>query len=217
MCGLYGFLGDRADVGLLAELAHLADLRGGHAHGWATTTHDHKERGLFRPDCPLPTGTVIGHARLATSGAYDDLRCAQPLRAGSWSVAHNGTIPDVSAHVFRHRLTYPPVDSALLPELFHRADTLDGVVECLEDLTGGLPLALLALRRDGLLLAARRGHPLYAATLPEGTYFCTAPFPGAALLPDASAAVYHGGHTRALALSTGTHLKRHDGGPRWSA
>ena len=217
MCGLYGFLGDTADVGLLAELAHLADLRGGHAHGWATTTQEHKERGLFRPDCPLPTSSMIGHARLATSGAFDDLNCAQPIRAGAWTVAHNGTIPNVGTHVFRRRLTFPPVDSALLPEFFTRTDTLDGVIEALEELTAGLPLALLALRRDGLLIAARRGHPLHVATFAEGTYFCSASFPGSALLPDASAVVYHGGHARTLPLSAGTHLKRHASGPRWTA
>ena len=217
MCGLYGFLGGAADVSLLAELAHLADLRGGHAHGWATATHQHRERGLFRPDSPLPAGTMIGHARLATSGAYDDLTCAQPIRVGEWTVAHNGTVPNVGAVVFRHRLTFPAVDSALLPELFNRADTLDGVIECLEDLTDGLPLALLALRRDGLVLAARRGHPLHAAQHPEGVYFCTALFAGAALLPDASVSVYQGGQTRTLPLSTGAHLKRHASGPRWSA
>lgn len=215
MCGLYGFLGEQADAGLLAELAHLADSRGGHAHGWATPDQHHKARGLLRPDSPLPTGTMIGHARLATSGSYSDLDCAGPLISGMWRVAHNGTVPHFVQLAAERGWSPPKVDSALLPALLARMDSIDEITATIEEATRGVPLALLALRSDGLLVAARRGHPLYTAECTEGHYFCSLPFEGAKLLPDQSVHVYRGADLNALTLPSDVHLRRHAGGPQW--
>ncbi|MFC6660075.1 hypothetical protein [Deinococcus multiflagellatus] len=162
------------------------------------------------------TGSVIGHARMATAGHYQDLAAAQPLQAGRLFLAHNGTVPGHELLAAAHGLTLATgSDSEVLAQLLAQAGTLAGQAAVLEALTPGLPLALLALEGD-TLTSARRGHPLHVRRAPEGTYLCSLPFAGSEPLPDAT--VWHFGPQgeASHALATTADLRRNQGGPAWT-
>ncbi|MBB5234456.1 class II glutamine amidotransferase [Deinococcus budaensis] len=218
MCGLYGFWrsGGPPEADRLRGLALRAGTRGPHAHGHATQGGRHVALGPVALS-PLSTvvESVIGHARLATAGAHDDLACAQPFQVGPLFVAHNGTVPGASALAARHGLNPATAsDSEVLALLLTRTDLRAGVATLLDTLAPGVPLALLVLTEDGQVVAARRGHPLHALTREEGTYLCSLPFPGSMPLPDATVTVYGSGEQYPLA--TTAHLRRHQGGPQWT-
>ncbi|WP_104990878.1 hypothetical protein [Deinococcus sp. NW-56] len=218
MCGLFGFWRGSGppEADRLRSLARAAGTRGPHAHGWATPGVRHVRLGPVNSAALSPVvDSVIGHARLATAGAHDDLACAQPLRAGSLHVAHNGTVPGAAALAQRHGFAPETAsDSEVLALLLTRTDLGAGVATLLDTLAPGVPLALLVLTDDGRVLAARRGHPLHALTREEGTYLCSLPFPGSSPLPDATVTVCGSGEQYPLA--TTAHLRRHQGGPQWT-
>ncbi|GAA5513624.1 hypothetical protein Dcar01_02368 [Deinococcus carri] len=220
MCGLFGFWrsGGPPEADRLRGLALAAGTRGPHAHGWATAGKRHVRLGPV-DGAALSTvvDSVVGHARLATAGAHDDLACAQPLQAERLFVAHNGTVPGAALLAERHGLAPQTAsDSEVLALLLARTDLGAGVTTLLDTVAPGVPLALLVLAGDGRVLAARRGHPLHALTRREGTYLCSLPFPGSAPLPDATVTVYGPGGAAQHPLSTTASLRRHTGGPQWT-
>lgn len=222
MCGLYGFVrgGGPPQADVLRHVAGLAGTRGPHAHGQAARGARHVAAGpLDAARLSVPQGgSLIGHARMATAGRHDDLSCAQPLQAGPLFLAHNGTVPGHRDHARRAGLTLQTdSDSEVLALLLAREATLIGAAEVLEQLTPGLPLALLALYPDGRVLAARRGHPLYALRAAEGTYLCSLPFGAAQPLPDASLVEFTPGGAEAVAaLPSRASLRGNRGGPAWT-
>lgn len=220
MCGLYGFHRRAAapDGALLRHLAALAGTRGPHAHGQATQAGRVVGLGPLDPaQLSTPVDSVIGHARLATSGAADDLTCAQPLHVGALFVAHNGTVPAAAFHALRHAVTLTTgSDSEVLARLLARAPHPSGWPSVLDLLTPGVPLALLALLPEGGMIAARRGHPLHALRRPEGTYLCSLPFDGSLPLPDQTVTHLDVDGVTAYPLSTTASLRAAAGGPQWT-
>lgn len=220
MCGLYAYhrRSGPPQADLLAHLATLAGTRGPHAHGHATAGVRHVAPGPVNPaSLAAVTGSVIGHARMATAGHYQDLRTAQPLQAGRYWVAHNGTIPGHRFHATTHAVTLQTdSDSELLAHLLPRAASLAGVASLLDLLTPGLPLALLTLDDQGVITATRRAHPLHVRRAPEGTYLCSIPFPGSEPLADQTVTRLDATGETSHPLSTTASLRAAQGGPAWT-
>lgn len=183
MCGVIACAGvwTRGD---LEWLLALAAERG--PHGWGVLAAQEGRcatmRGLGRYRIggyagPLPTtGSLIGHARLATSADRSSVAALQPLTAGAVSIAHNGTVPDAAAW----GIPWPSRnDSEVLAGWLDRAT---GAWEArLLELAGRLstPYAVAVLA-GGAVYLMRRHHPLYVAP----GRACSRPFAGAMLLPE---------------------------------
>ncbi|GHG35740.1 hypothetical protein GCM10017784_32220 [Deinococcus indicus] len=220
MCGVYGYhrRSGPPQADLLAHLAGLAGTRGPHAHGHAAAGVRHVALGPVNPaGLSTVVDSVIGHARMATAGHYQDLSCVQPLQAGALCIAHNGTVPAHCFHATTHGLTMQTdSDSEVLGQVLARAVTLAGVASLLDHLTPGLPLALLVLDADGSVTAARRAHPLHVRRSPEGTYLCSLPFPGSEPLPDQTVTRFAPTGETSHPLSTTASLRAAQGGPAWT-
>jgi len=196
MCGLFGFIGTRMDIGLVSTLATLAETRGPHAYGFAWLGHDgqphtftspgqitHNKRALLSiVDVPA----FIGHCRLSTSGPPQNNTNNQPLLMGDIALAHNG---NVYAYQQRYALhNYVPKTSndseAMLLEIFSGFGTLRERARSAWTVVGPYtPLAALVLSPSGIA-ALRRYHPLYALTTPAGVYLCSRQFASATLLEE---------------------------------
>lgn len=130
---------------------------------------------------------LIGQCRLATSGPVAVLDNNQPLLRHGWAVVHNGNVYNCD-QIFQ-RWAYTPLTAndseALLAWLMCDAGLpLARFTRGVEAVDPRSPLAALCLH-DDTLLAARRGHPLYAWFHADGTYVCSRQVtPDARLLPD---------------------------------
>jgi asparagine synthetase B (glutamine-hydrolysing) len=196
VCGIFGFTGPGApDPELLAAAACEAGRRGPHGHGWATrypggTFTVRREFGPVTANLPallrVAAPAVLGHARLATTGSWDDPEGLQPVTCGRHAIAHNGTV-------------YNPADVAPGADVATDTHALAIAYET-ERFLGGTPAgslaavvaradqrawAIVVLDADGTLVGHRHGHPLHAYRDPTGLYLSSRPFhPGCTLLPE---------------------------------
>jgi len=188
MCGLFGFIGHSVDQALLEHLAVLAGRRGPHASGWAWWRHDkleiRRQEGSSERNAgklPRDATVLIGHSRLCTSGAFDDLSSAQPILVEGLAFAHNG--------VARTRIPPPDCETTCDSEALARiaaaesgslADKLSAAVDSLDPET---PFAIVAASDEGIA-AARRGLPLFVNETLGGAYLCSVATNGAHALQE---------------------------------
>lgn len=177
MCGLFAFVGSSPRREMLDAVAAGAARRGPHAWGvaWVTSGGVEVRRGLgpmpkdVFDRCPdaLMSSCVVGHCRLATCGAEDDLRAVQPLEIGNVVLAHNGVVrtgEDVSRLLTGN-------DSEVVAQWLGREPTAAGMDRALRETATG-PCAAVAII-GGTLLVGRRGQPLMQISSSEGKYFCS--------------------------------------------
>lgn len=181
----------------MREVAVAASRRG--PHGWgvvwtADARNEHRELGpLSGSAWPFRrlagARGVVGHARLATSGAAASLRDTQPMARPSVAIAHNG-------NVYHHRGVAAGLglatdcDSELIAAVLEAAGWNDAGLRQAVGVIGSTPYALLAIGPDGQVAVSHRKQPMYAATRPEGVYFGQAPFPGAEPVSEGDIRVY---------------------------
>jgi len=180
VCGIFAYTGPAApDPAVLADAATGAAQRGPHGHGWAghRVTPHYALGPLSVADTAAITGPrVIGHARLATTGAHDDPDGLQPISVCGHLVAHNGVITNphelagapphgtdsrALAHAYAHHRSRgaPPVAALAFALVPARHDTW----------------AVVVLDASGVLVAHRHGLPLWQATHPTGAYLSSRP------------------------------------------
>lgn len=174
MCGIFGYIGT-PDIMTAVTIAVEASRRGPHSFGWAWGKGAVRKVGNladFAVEIP-EADWCIGHARLATSGDYRDMRNNQPLVNQGVSLVHNGNV-----YAYRdiyQRLGYSAVtdnDSEALIALFlHDPDWQQAWLTVAQS----SPLAAI-LRTTDATYVARAGHPLYQATLNGCLYLCSRPF-----------------------------------------
>jgi len=197
MCGLFGYIGTRLDIGLVSVLAELAETRGPHAYGFAwwagSRLHRFTAPGRItahRNDLLklLDAPAFIGHCRLFTSGPATTNRNNQPLVMGdgatALALAHNG-------NVYGYRQIYdlqgyvPKTENdseALLLSIFCAFGTLPERVQQGWQACGAeQQQAALVLSREGLA-AYRVYQPLFIKTTPTGVYLCSRPIDATATL-----------------------------------
>jgi len=178
MCGLFGFIGSKIDVGLATDAALLAETRGPHAFGFAWRG-DNALEILRYPDRfsnhkdslarVAGTNILIGLCRLSTSGTPKDNQNNQPVVIDDNLLVHNGNV-----HTFKRIFqdyNYTPTtacDSEALLLLSLKTDVSHAVAT----VGAHSPLAAAFLFPDSLVLAAYN-HPLYLHPTQHGTYFCS--------------------------------------------
>ncbi len=177
MCGIVGYIGDKAAAPVLVEGLKTLEYRGYDSAGIAvlgaggiTTV---RSVGRIRDlEAALPkrlTGKVgIGHTRWATHGPATEAN-AHPHRSedGRISVVHNGIIDNAGS--LRDQLQRAGVtlssdtDTEVVAHLVARstADTLEGaVLDALGKVVGTYALAVLDERHPDRIVVARNGSPL---------------------------------------------------------
>lgn len=194
MCGIFAFTGTHPDAGMLAAVINGASRRGPHGHGWAVITDASTRirRHLGRLDAYTTdavtdasglSGTLLGHARMATVGAWDNKDNLQPIAAGNITVAHNGVITNPDA-------LYPnaPTDSIALTRAYRIMRNNNFTpVQAIEKIiaTADQQAWALVIADDGHVYAHRNRHPLYVVEQPEGMYMSSHRFhPHAVPVPE---------------------------------
>lgn len=183
MCGLFGFIGQSADVDLVRRLALLAAQRGPDSWGmWIhrqgggeqIMVHYHRKLDPKHLDNIDHCDMIIGHCRLATSGSIGVI---QPLACGSLVIAHNGNFYDVD----RIRPTLPTepktdCDSEVLGLAIEagarRTSLLRSVLSVMANRLKCSPTAFLVATTKRLV-AFTEGLPLFELRNIEGVYFCS--------------------------------------------
>ena len=177
MCGIVGFVGERAATPILLDGLKQLEYRGYDSSGLVAV--DDLGLSLYRevgmvdalvdsvPDT-LEHTCGIAHTRWATHGGVTQENAHPHLdETGRIAVVHNGIIDNVA--VLRQRLEEEGVvfksetDSEVLPHLIRKCytgDAMAAVREALTHVRGTYGVAVVFADHPSLMIAARRGSPL---------------------------------------------------------
>ena len=164
MCGLFGFIGTEPAAEIMRGAVKRARQRGPDGMAWW-------DGDRSRTDA-VGGKLILGHCRLATSGAIGVL---QPLVAGEFAITHNGNIRDHRSIAARLGIECETsVDSELILKLLAR----DGWPAVIRELPLS-PGAVVAVEPAAIHLLSNK-LPLYSLARPEGLYWCSTkgPEPG---------------------------------------
>ncbi len=197
MCGIVGYIGNKAAQSILVSGLEKLEYRGYDSAGIATIDHD-------QIDCIRAKGKLqnlrekltissnqsqigIGHTRWATHGKPEEYN-AHPHTdtARRIAVVQNGIIENYrelrdklkfQGHEFRSE-TDTEVIPHLLAECFKQGATslLDAVQKAVHQLEGAFAIAVLAADYPDELIVARQQAPLVLG-LGDGEYFCASDTP----------------------------------------
>jgi glucosamine--fructose-6-phosphate aminotransferase (isomerizing) len=182
MCGIVGVTGRDNAQSILIEGLKRLEYRGYDSAGIAVQGSDRVVRHfraagkvaalVDRVDGAAIGSTGIAHTRWATHGAPTEQN-AHPHKIGRISLVHNGIIenfkPLRETLIGEGRVFTSETDSEVVAQLLDRAldkcgDPKDAWIEVLGQLEGAFALAALIEGQTDLLLGARRGAPLIAAS-----------------------------------------------------
>jgi glucosamine--fructose-6-phosphate aminotransferase (isomerizing) len=181
MCGIFGYLGPRAGVGLLVEGLRRLEYRGydswgfaiGREHGLLVHRQPGEISGASTDGLPGDDGGCWGfvaHTRWATHGAPTAANAHPHVDcSGTLAVVHNGIIENYVAlrsqlqglgHTFRSE-----TDTEVIPHLIEEClkgngDFRAAFLAALKLLEGAFGVAVVRSDDPGLILAARRGSPM---------------------------------------------------------
>jgi predicted glutamine amidotransferase len=194
VCGIFAYHGaGRPDPELLTAAAVEAARRGPHGHGWVTrqpdgTLTEHRQLGPLNGDLAAlreaSATAILGHARLATSGAWDDTACFQPVTIAGHAIAHNGNVYNAD-----ELAAGAPTDTYALA-IEYAALRAAGILpsQAFAEAIGKArqeAWAVVILDAGGGLHAHRHYHPLYALQADGGAYVSSRQFhPACELLPE---------------------------------
>lgn len=178
MCGIVGYVGERAADGVLLKGLRRLEYRGYDSAGIATITDgdidirravgklDNLEQAIHVR--PLTGGTGIGHTRWATHGRPSEQN-AHPHRAGDVVVIHNGIIENYVA--LREELAaagrqiVSETDTEIISHLIENelsggADLLTATRAAIERLEGSYAIVVMSSREPGCLITAKNATPV---------------------------------------------------------
>ena len=188
MCGIVGYIGDRAATGLLLEGLKRLEYRGYDSAGIAMSNGNGLETRKAKGKISMLEGVVttkplhgtvgIAHTRWATHGAPNECNAHPHVDCtGTIAVVHNGIIENYSAlrtvlkekgHTFVSE-TDTEVLAHLIEENFET--TLeDAVMDALNLIEGTFGIAVISSRDTDKIVAARKGSPLLIG-VGDGEYF----------------------------------------------
>lgn len=190
MCGIIGYIGDRATMPVLLKGLKRLEYRGYDSAGVALLTQTSTtqieitktEGKISRLDALVPessrtkTGVGIGHTRWATHGKTTTQN-AHPHRTGDVVLVHNGIIENYLE--IKERLKGKGIEpvSETDSELFgylvlDRMDQGDSLSEAVrksfEEIEGASSVVVISEREPDTIVGIRNGSPLVAATDPQG-------------------------------------------------
>jgi glucosamine--fructose-6-phosphate aminotransferase (isomerizing) len=207
MCGIVGYIGDRAAVPLLLQGLRRLEYRGYDSAGITVLANGsldtRKSVGKIAElekalgNGTAPKGTVgIAHTRWATHGA-PTTENAHPHTdcSGEFAVVHNGIIENAGTlrqqleslgHKFRSE-TDTEVIAHLIEEAFE--DSLeDAVLAALLQVEGAYGLAIMSSRDPKKIVVARHGSPLLLGIGENGEYYAASDV--AAILSETRQVIY---------------------------
>lgn len=178
MCGIVGYIGQRAAKGLLLDGLRKLEYRGYDSAGIAVLQHGEIQvkRAVGRLDnlCEVVggqelEGTVgIGHTRWATHGA-PSVANSHPHcnEAGTIAVVHNGIIENhEELKAFLMEKGYrvlSETDTEVIPHMidyFYQGDLLEAVRNTAAQLKGSYALCVIHAQQPDQIVAARKDSPL---------------------------------------------------------
>jgi len=178
MCGLFGVLPGNQEI--VRDLMLLSDSRGKEASGLITLS----ESGVQIYKQPVRVSAlikqehankllqqnnqaIIGHARLATNGQFNDNKNNQPVQFGSFVGVHNGIITNTKA-LWRKLKLKPKleVDSEVIFALFEHYSPLIGLEATVDKIfrliEGAASIAVVSTRESKIILASNTGSLFYS-------------------------------------------------------
>ena len=206
MCGIVGYIGDRAAQEILISGLKKLEYRGYDSAGVAVLSRDRihvrRTKGKIHDlerlidEHKLPAATVgIAHTRWATHGAPNDAN-AHPHSSCDRKIAlvHNGIIENYLPLKQRlrkagHRFT-SQTDTEVLAHLIeshYRGDLKAAVTKTLRQVRGSFALGVIAAQEPDKVVCARKDSPLIVAHGDSG-YFIASDVP--AILEHARRVVY---------------------------
>jgi glutamine---fructose-6-phosphate transaminase (isomerizing) len=188
MCGIIGYVGEKAATPILLEALRRLQYRGYDSAGLAVLSNGalavrkkvgKLDEGLVRlvQAEPVPGNLGIGHTRWATHGPPSDVNSHPHLdQSGKIAVVHNGVIENCdrlkqrflkAGHVF-HSATDTEVLAHLIGDYYKRQTKTDGqpasltqaVCDALREVIGTYGIAVISSDHPGEIIGARRGSPL---------------------------------------------------------
>jgi glutamine---fructose-6-phosphate transaminase (isomerizing) len=190
MCGIVGYIGDRAAVPLLLEGLRRLEYRGYDSAGLTLLNGSgldtRKAVGKISELEKLvsngrePDATIgIAHTRWATHGPPNEKNAHPHLSSnGEIAIVHNGIIENAGTlrkkleemgYTFRSD-TDTEVVAHLIQEAYH-GNLEDAVREALRQVEGAYGLAIVSSREPRKIVAARHGSPLLLGVTDNGEYF----------------------------------------------
>jgi glucosamine--fructose-6-phosphate aminotransferase (isomerizing) len=188
MCGIIGYIGNRAATGLLLEGLKRMEYRGYDSAGVAVMNGNgvetrkaagkisQLERALAAS--PVHGDTGIGHTRWATHGVPNECNAHPHIDCkGNIAVVHNGIIENsgtlkqglqARGHKFASE-TDTEVIAHLVEEAFD-GNLEDAVIEALWQIEGTYGIAVVSSEDPDKIVAARKGSPLLIG-LGNGEYY----------------------------------------------
>jgi glutamine---fructose-6-phosphate transaminase (isomerizing) len=190
MCGIVGYIGDRAAVPLLIEGLKRLEYRGYDSAGLTVITDGgldtRKAVGKIVElekqvnNGAAPESTIgIAHTRWATHGAPTERNAHPHLSCkGEFAVVHNGIIENAGTlrkkleqmgHEFRSE-----TDTEVIVHLIEEAyegNLEDAVREALRQVDGAYGLAIMSSLEPRKIVAARKGSPLLLGVTDNGESF----------------------------------------------
>jgi len=182
MCGIVGVTGRADALAVLINGLRRLEYRGYDSAGVALIDLDGRVSRARAPgkvaalEAKLQDGMAgslgIAHTRWATHGAPNEPN-AHPHQAGRVSLVHNGIIENfkllrdeliADGHVFVSETDTEVVAHLLDREIVRGGDITAAWLAVLSRLEGAFALAAVVAGEDGVLLGARRGAPLVAAS-----------------------------------------------------
>lgn len=177
MCGITGYIGDRAAQGLLLTGLRRMEYRGYDSAGIVTLSRKGEPTLLRAKGKVSELGALvatheskdhmgIGHTRWATHGEPSKTN-AHPHRAGDIFLVHNGIIEnykDLKKELKNHSFvsaTDSEVLAALIDSLYGKDTPLEtAVAEALKLVVGTYGIGVVSSREPQKLVVARKGSPL---------------------------------------------------------
>jgi len=177
MCGIIGYVGERAALHILIEGLRRLEYRGYDSTGIALVKSGGvavtKSAGrlscleqLIDPEAEQTTG--IGHTRWATHGAPTDVNAhPHPDASGRIAVIHNGIIENDRAlrtYLERQGVVFrSETDTEVLAQLIgrlYKGNLEQAVREALHEVSGSYGIAVVCADEPDVIVAAKKGSPL---------------------------------------------------------
>ena len=179
MCGIVGFVGEKAAAPILLDGLMKLEYRGYDSAGIAVLTDDNqvcvrKAKGRLSVLSDkisgenISGGIGIGHTRWATHGEPSDVNShPHTSNRGDIAVVHNGIIENYA--MLKEKLisrgyefvseTDTEVVSHLL-DYYYKGDMIDAIIKLTEKLEGSYALGIISAAHPGEMFAVRKDSPL---------------------------------------------------------
>ena len=179
MCGIVGYIGNKASVPFLLNGLSKLEYRGYDSAGIAVLTDDNqvcvrKAKGRLSVLSDkisgenISGGIGIGHTRWATHGEPSDVNShPHTSNRGDIAVVHNGIIENYA--ILKEKLisrgyefvseTDTEVVSHLL-DYYYKGDMIDAIIKLTEKLEGSYALGIISAAHPGEMFAVRKDSPL---------------------------------------------------------